>query len=125
MSQPFYFLSVFHSIFLLVCEKQQTMQKYKTGQVYVQDLPQCAFANFKTSIGSAENNKIIRWDTLRKEGVPRFLYSALSDCGCYNPMLAISVDQVTHALYFLFITPLYQVGTDFVILSYQFNTSFA
>ena len=32
------------------------MQKYKTGQVYVQDLPKCAFANFKTSIGSAENN---------------------------------------------------------------------
>ena len=32
------------------------MQKYKTGQVYVQDLPKCAFANFKTAIGSAENN---------------------------------------------------------------------
>ena len=54
-----------------------------------------------------------------------FYISPLSDCRCYNPTLAIPVDPVTHALYYLFITPLYQVGTGFVILSYQLNTSFA
>ena len=58
--------------------------------------------------------------------VPQLLYIwLLFGLCCHNPMLAIPMDSVTYASYYLFIASLYQVGTGFVILSYQLSTSFA
>ena len=76
-------------------------------------------------VREARINKASHWGTLREEGAPMIYILPFFGLWCHNTMLVIPVDTSVHVSYQLFITPLYQVGMVFVILSYQFSTSLA
>ena len=92
-------------------------------------------SRFSLSVGCADSSPIEGAKRRKKaafgapsvrKGLQWFVFSFFRGLWCHNPMLAIPVDTTANASYYLFIiTPLYQVGMDFVIFSYQLSTSFA